>query len=66
VNENPTALLPGLREEADCLGQVMFSLPFDIPADLCLVQADGRREISGAPDAVLFQIYFSDEFKLVA
>jgi len=34
VNENPTSVLLGAREETDRLGHVLLALPVDIAADL--------------------------------
>jgi hypothetical protein len=42
---------------------VILSLPADVFGNLCLIETDGRRKISDAPDAVLFKVHLTDELE---
>jgi hypothetical protein len=44
----------------------MLGLPVDIALDLHFIKADGRREISDAPDAVLLEIDIANELEFAA
>lgn len=55
-----------LSEQTGFLRFVFLSLPLDIPSHLGLIQSHGGGEISGAPDAVSFEVYLAYEFESCA